>query len=357
MINFDTEISMNKPVVSIIIINFNGGDYILDCINSVFKTTGCKFEVLLIDNNSTDNSSILCKEKYPEIKLFQCKENLAMAARNIGIDNAKGDFIVFLDADTVVEFNWLSIFLNSYKKHGIGLYQGKLLKKDDHSIIESCGDMANVFGTGFARGRGTVDVGKYEEFQKITFPVGACTFAPSEVFRQIGHVDESKLFFLMLDDLDYGWRASLLGIPSYYEPNTIIYHVGSPILKWSSKKFFYMERNRWICLFTLYSRKTLFQIFPLLLIYDFGIFLFLLSKGMAGAKIKSFFSFIRNYSKIQRRYHMMNNKRKLSDSEIIQNFADEIDIPPTLAGKRASRFFNIILNSLSRRAKKIISHQ
>ena len=69
-----------------------------------------------------------------------------MAARNIGIDNALGDFMVFLDADTIVNPNWLSIIYTSYCQHGDGLYQGKLLKKDNHEIIDSCGDMINIFG-------------------------------------------------------------------------------------------------------------------------------------------------------------------------------------------------------------------
>ena len=121
--------SENDSLVSVIIINFNGGDYILDCVDSVTKTTNSNFEVILIDNNSTDNSSNLCKDKFDQIRLFQSDKNLGMAARNIGLDNAKGKFIVFLDADTVVEPNWLSVLLDSHKKHGSGLYQGKLLKK------------------------------------------------------------------------------------------------------------------------------------------------------------------------------------------------------------------------------------
>ena len=149
--------SENDSLVSVIIINFNGGDYILDCVDSVIKTTHPNFEIILIDNNSTDDSSNSCKDKFAQIRLFQSDKNLGMAARNIGLDNAKGNFIVFLDADTVVEPDWLSIMLSSYKKHGSGLYQGKLLKKDDPTIIESCGDMAIVFGTGFARGRGEKD--------------------------------------------------------------------------------------------------------------------------------------------------------------------------------------------------------
>tara|TARA_B110000438_G_scaffold3099_1_gene3188 strand:- start:10932 stop:11999 length:1068 start_codon:yes stop_codon:yes gene_type:complete len=344
----------NEDLVSIIIINFNGGDYILDCVKSVFKTINCNYEVILIDNNSTDNSSNLCKKYFDQIQLFQSDKNLGMAARNIGLDNVIGNFTVFLDADTVVPPNWLSVLLSSHKQHGPGLYQGKLLKKDNPEIIESCGDMSNVFGTGFARGRGEKDINNFATFQKITFTVGACTFGLTTIFKKIGHVDESDLFFLMLDDLDYGWRAWMLGIPSFYEPKCIIHHVGSPILKWSSKKFFYMERNRWICLLTLYSRKTFIKILPILLIYDLGISLFLISKGFPFVKIHSFFSVIKMYSKINTRHKTLSKTRIMSDKEIIHNFADQIDVPPNLMMKKSSSFLNLIVNKLSKKTKKII---
>lgn len=346
------DISSVNSLISIIIINYNGIDYILDCVDSVFKTTNCNYEVLLIDNNSSDNSSKLCKEKYPEIRLFHNDKNLAMAARNTGIDEAKGDYFVFLDADTVVEPNWLNVLVNSYKKHGRGMYQGKLLKKDDNTILESCGDMTNIFGTGFARGRGQKDINQFEKFQKISFTVGACTFSSSDVFREIGYVDESNLFFLMLDDLDYGWRGWLLNIPSYYVPTCVIYHVGSPTLQWNSKKFFFMERNRLICLFTLYSKKTLIKIFPLLFLYDVGVSLFLISKGMGIAKFTSVFSFLAMLPSVLKRRHLIQSKRKLEDKEIIKNFVDYIDIPSDM--KSNSLIFGSIIKKLNKIARDLI---
>lgn len=343
----------HENFVSIIIINYNGLDYILDCVKSIFQITTCNYEVILIDNNSSDNSSDICKEKFPQIRLFHNDTNLAMAARNKGIDEAKGNFIVFLDADTVVESNWLDVLLDSYKKYGEGLYQGKLLKKSDHSIIESCGDMTNIFGTGFARGRGQKDNNQFEKFQKISFPVGACTFSSTQAFKKIGYVDESSLFFLMLDDLDYGWRGWMLDIPSYYEPRCTIYHIGSPTLQWSSKKFFFMERNRWICLLTLYSKKTLFKIFPFLLLYDFGIFLFLSSKGMGFVKVKAFFSLLKMLLKVHKRRKLIQNKRKLQDSEIVKNFVDTVDIPVDLTSN-SSNFFISIVQKLNKKARQFI---
>ena len=342
-----------ESYVSIVILNYNGKEYIFDCINSVFKTTGCNFEVILIDNNSTDQSSDYCKEKFPELILIKNEKNLGMAARNLGIKKAQGNYIVFLDADTIVEPNWLEVLLESYKKHGDGLYQGKLLQKENHEIIESCGDFTNIFGFGFARGRGKPDIGKYDEFQTISFPVGACTFSSTEIIKKIGYIDESDLFFLMLDDLDYGWRAWSMGIPCYYEPKTIIYHLGSPVLKWTPQKFFLLERNRWICLLSLYTTKTLVKIFPYLLLIDIGVFLYLLPKGLASTKIKAFFSILKMYSRIKKRQSSMLKLKTVSDKKIIEHFVDTVEIPQNM-GKNPLDFLDKSLVSFSKFGRKII---
>ena len=252
--------NQENNLVSIIILNFNGGKILNDCLESVFNTKNCRIEVILIDNGSTDNSHLICKEEFPQIILVENKENLGMGARTKGIKKANGDYIVFLDSDTIVTKNWLENLIMSYKKHGRGLYQAKLLCKEDNSIINTAGNMINIFGLGFSRGKGEKDKKQYEEFQTISYTSGACTFSSKEVMKEIGGVD--AIFFLYHDDLDYGWRAWLQGIPSYYEPSSIVHHLGSPGLKWSKKKFFYLERNRWICILSLYSKNTLRKIYP-----------------------------------------------------------------------------------------------
>ena len=89
---------IKNSLISIIILNYNGGQIIQDCIESIYKTTKAEFEIILIDNNSIDSSDKECKEKFPQINLIGNNENTGMTARNIGIDNSKGDFIVFLDS-------------------------------------------------------------------------------------------------------------------------------------------------------------------------------------------------------------------------------------------------------------------
>ena len=344
---------INDVFVSIIILNYNGGQLVLDCIASIYKTKGCKFEIILIDNYSSDNSHIICKEKFPEIILIQNDKNMGMSARNIGIKNAKGNFLVFLDSDTEVEPNWLLTFINSHKQHGEGLYQPKFLKKGQTDIIDSAGNMLNIFGLAYARGKGEQDKGQYDQFQTISYTAGACIFSSIEIIKKIGDVDD--IFFAYHDDVDYGWRALLLGIKSYYEPKVVVYHFSSPTFQWNSKKFFLLERNRWICLLTLYSKNTVTKIFPLLILIEIGMFFFFLKQKMGLTKIKSCISLIKMRKEIKMRRERMAKNRKFEDKIIIQSFVDDFWLPTYRMDLRTSQLVNSWFVTLNKQARKLIS--
>ena len=339
-----------NPKTSIIILNYNGGKLIETCIKSVFNNS-MNFELILIDNNSSDNSQIICKKKFPKIILYENEQNIGLTARNIGIDKAKGEFIVFLDSDTVVEQNWLENLLESFKKNGEGLYQPKILEMNQDQVISSAGNMINIFGLPFSTGRGKKDNGQYDKFRKIGYTSGACTFTSIKIIKKIGVID--PIFFAYHDDLDYGWRGSLLNISSYYEPKSIIYHHVSHTLSWNSKKFFLLERNRWICLLTLYSTKTLIKLFPLLCILEIGIFGYFISKRMSGVKIKAFFDLIRLNNKIKKRKRSLQKLRKIDDHEIIENFVDDFFLTTSRELKQHSKISKII-TLLSKFSKKLI---
>jgi len=344
---------MTSPQVSIIILNYNGGDFVLDCLESIYRTQEISFEVILIDNNSQDNSQKKSKEKFPEIRLIQNEENLGMGARTIGIQNASGKFIVFLDYDTVVEPDWLKKFLEIYEKNGPGLYQPKLLEKENHHIINSAGNMINPFGLGFSRGKGQEDKGQFDNFSEISYTSGACTFSSAEIMNKIKKVD--SIFFLYHDDLDFGWRARQLGFSSFYEPKIRVYHYGSPNLKWSGEKFFYLERNRWICLKSLYSEETLSKILPYLILFEFGMFAYLLSKGLVIQKIKSSFAILKLKNEINAKKEDIKNNRKISDQEIVKSFTTEFYFPEKLSSGKKRNLIVKIIENLSKKAIKSIS--
>ena len=95
---------ISQPLVSIIILNYNAGQLLFDCCESILKTNYNKFEIIVVDNASVDESHRKCKEKFEEIRLIENEKNLGYCeGNNIGIKNAKGDMIVILNPDTIVE--------------------------------------------------------------------------------------------------------------------------------------------------------------------------------------------------------------------------------------------------------------
>jgi len=342
------------PFTSIIILNYNGGNDLFECIESVEQTKDCKYEIILIDNGSSDNSHIKCKNEFPKIKLIENTKNIGMTARNIGIKDNKADFIVFLDSDTIVEKYWLQNLIDSYQKHGEGLYQPKILEKQRKEVISSCGNMINIFGFGYARERGKKDDPQYDNFSKIGYTSGACTFSSTNTIKKIGDIDE--IFFAYHDDVEYGWRALLLGIDSYFEPKSIIYHrVSLTLEKSSKKKIFLTERNRLICLNTLYSKKTFYKILPLLIILEGGIFVYFLTKKLGVMKLESYFSLFKLNSKIIRKQKNIKKIRKFSDKNIIKKFSNEFILPQDVINTKNSNKINSIIISLSKVARKLIN--
>jgi len=345
---------MNEnPLVSVIVLNYNAGELLLNCIESVKKSAYKNLEIIVVDNISTDKSQKICKEKYPDIKLIQNDENFGYCeGNNIGIREAEGDYIIILNPDTIVESNWIEELISAYNIFGEGLYQPKILSLDKTEILQSTGNMLHIFGFGFARDKGKNDNLVETDIEKIGYASGTCLFTSKEVLDKIGLLD--SFLFLYHDDLDLGWRAAQMGISSFYVPNSIIYHVESYSLKWSAKKFYWLERNRKYCLLTHYSKNTYAKMYSSLCLVDLFVWFFYLSKGFLGAKIKAELDIRRNRKFIETKYQELEKKKTVPDEKLIQEFPDEIFVPTNVSDNFMNGSFNSVLSKLSKKVKKKI---
>ena len=342
-----------SSLVSIIILNYNAGKLLLDCIESVFKTAYDNIEVIVVDNASVDQSHKKCKEKFDKIKLIENKQNLGYCeGNNVGIRAANGEFIIILNPDTIVTPDCITELVLAYKKHGDGLYQPKIISLYEKNILQSTGNMLHLFGFGFARDKGVVDSAQRNKIEQIGYASGTCLFTSQQVLKKIGLLD--SFLFLYHDDLDLGWRAARLGIKSYYVPFATIYHAESYSLKWSSKKFYWLERNRKYCILTHYSKDTYKKMQPYLRQAEFMIWLFYLSKGFLGTKIRAELDIRKNKKYIVEKYQELESKKIVPDSEIVKTFPDEIFVPKNVSGGFGSRIFNSLLSKLSKKAKNSI---
>ncbi len=342
-----------KSLISIIVLNYNAGELLLNCIDSLKKSTYQNIEILVVDNISSDDSHTKCKKQFPDIKLIQNKKNLGYCGgNNVGIKEAKGEFIVILNPDTIVEENWLDEMFNAFNEFGDGLYQPKIISLNESDIIQSTGNMIHAFGFGFARDKGKKIIEKKEEIEKIGYASGTCLFTTKKVLEKVGLLDE--FLFLYHDDLDLGWRAAQIGINSYYVPKSKIFHAESYSLKWSAKKFYWLERNRKYCLKTHYSKDTYKKMSFSLMLVDLSVWLFYISKGFLNAKIRAELDILKNKKIIENKYLELEKKKIISDKELIKKFPDEIFVPTNVSEQSLNKKFNSLLTRLSKKVKEKI---
>ena len=352
--NKNSDAKNSNPLVSIIILNYNAGNLLLDCIDSIQKSTQKIFEVILVDNASKDNSHVKCKEKFQSIKLIENSQNLGYCeGNNVGLRVAKGEFIVILNPDTIVEPYWLEELLEAYRNNGKGIYQPKFLATSNHSMLLSTGNMIQIFGFGFSRSKGDIEEKKFEKLEKINYASGTCLFTSKEVLDEIGFFD--PFLFAFHDDLELCWRGALIKINSFYVPKSIVYHpVEGTSFKWSPIKFKLMERNRKYCLLTLYDRSTLFKMIPALFLVDIAVFFFYLSKGLAKMKISADIEIVKNLKIINKKYAQNQEIRNVSDKELIQQFKNQVSVPYWVVNNKTNQLFNNFLEGISKITRRIL---
>ncbi|HUU50463.1 MAG TPA: glycosyltransferase family 2 protein [Nitrospinota bacterium] len=213
-----------NPVISVVIPNWNGEDVIGDCLESLRKQTFRNFEMIVVDNGSSDSSLDLIKTKYPEVKVISLSENKGFCiAVNTGIKYSQGEFIAILNNDTEVVTNWLEELYMAFENHPeISFCSSKMLYHEQRDKINTVGIKIKRNGDSSSIGTGQPDGPRFEKEGEV---FGACAGAAvyrKRLFDDIGLFDES--FFAYLDDVDLSYRAQLSGHRCLFVPKAIVYH-------------------------------------------------------------------------------------------------------------------------------------
>jgi GT2 family glycosyltransferase len=240
------------PFVSVLVVNYNGKDFIGQCLNSVLKSDYPRFEVVLVDNGSTDKSVDYITKQYKKelrskkICLIKSKKNLYFTGgSNLAAKHAKGEKLIFFNSDTVVTPNWIKELITCSKSGEKYLIQPKILFYSKKNIIDNAGGRYLFPGFGFGIGRGEKDSGQYDQIKEIDFANGTCFMIDKNFFWQLGGFDEDYHFFY--EDVDLSLRAKKIGGKCFICPQSIIYHRrGATLDKTLSAKqrSFYARRNR-----------------------------------------------------------------------------------------------------------------
>ena len=233
----------STPEASIVILNWNGRQYLEPCLNAVAAQRGVEAETILVDNGSTDGTTSFVRERFPWVRLIALDENRGFAGgNNVGVRAARGRFIVLLNNDTVAEPGWLAALLRGREAGGPNaLASSRVVYLHDPRVIDSAGDGLLRWGGAFKRHHGaSVEVAT--ESREVFGVCGAACVIPRPVFDELGGFDED--FFASHEDVDLSYRARLLGYPCLYVADAIVRHHGSATLgRVSAFAVYHGQRN------------------------------------------------------------------------------------------------------------------
>lgn len=242
---------------TIVIPNYNGKHFMQPCLQSLQDQTSSDFEILVVDNHSTDGSLEYMQEFYPNIRVIALDQNYGFSrAVNEGIRHSQTPYVILLNNDTTVDKYYVEAMINAIEKSSrIFSVSSKMIQMYHPELIDSAGDLYTLLGWGICRGTGR-PVSNYTEMDQIfTACAGAAIYRKS-IFDEIGYFDESH--FAYLEDIDIGYRAKIYGYLNMYCPDALVYHVGSGTSgsKYNSFKVKLSARNS---IWLIYKNMPFFQ--------------------------------------------------------------------------------------------------
>ena len=209
---------MQLPKVSIIIVNYNGKHNLEPCLESLSKINYNDTEIIIVDNNSTDDSINFISTNYPDLILIKLNKNKGFAEpNNIASKVATGDLLLFLNNDTIVTPSFISELVKSIQQNSdVGICQSLLLKPDES--IDSSGDFIDTLGVVYNSKT------QISEIREISSARGASMMIKKNIFNQLEGFDEK--FYFSFEDVDLSWRCWIAGYKVLIIPKSIVYHLG-----------------------------------------------------------------------------------------------------------------------------------
>lgn len=218
---------MKDPLVSIILVNWNGKHYLELCLRSLAAVTYAPKEIILVDNASTDGSVAWVRSLYKNVRIIEQKKNLGFAGgHDAGLRASRGDLLLLLNVDTVAEPSFLSCLIKRLQEdQTIGVLQPKVMVAEDRRLIDSIGSFFLPSGLLYHYGREKDEaIPQYNVPLDIFSAKGVCMLVRREVVDRVGLFDPK--YFAYFEETDFCMRVWLAGWRVCYEPASRIYHAG-----------------------------------------------------------------------------------------------------------------------------------
>ncbi|MFN0159028.1 MAG: glycosyltransferase family 2 protein [Bacteroidota bacterium] len=314
--------SPEKPVteealVSVVIVNYNGKEFLADCLTSVFEQPHRPLEVIVVDNASTDGSLEMIRRQFPLVRLVVNSVNRGFAGgNNDGCDMATGEYIVLLNNDTVVEHSWLPGLLKYARRPEIGAAASFVTTDGIPPAFYEMNGTLNYLGYNIMR--------HFSDVSQIFYAGGTSMMFRRNVSTR-PFLDE---YFLYHEDVYYSWKLRLAGFSVVMAPGSKVKHLGSATTKraLSSTVTFYQERNRILNALFFFEKKTLILLSPWFVSDAFAkILLAVLAKGKSlRGLLRAYWWLMTNMDWIRKQRTREQAGRKIADAAILQLMSAEV---------------------------------
>jgi len=319
------------PEASVIIVNHNGEEHLESCLRSLTLANPQDYEIIVVDNASTDGSADFVERTFPGVRVIRNHVNGGFGqGNNLGARWARGEYLAFLNPDTVAEPGWLASLVGALKEcPWAGLATPKILLLNDPERINTCGNVMHLTGLTQCHGM-NMDRNAFAEREQIDAVSGAAFVIRRDLFDSLGGFDEG--FFLYMEDTDLSYRARLVGSECIYVPSSVVYH--DYVLSFGPSKIFYQERNRYLMLLKAMRWRTLLVLLPTLLVAEvltWG-FVLLRERSQLLDKLRAYVWIVRHWNQVLRQRCRIQAARETSDRELLAQSAYRLPFEQTGGG-------------------------
>jgi len=350
------------PKIVISILSYNGEQHLLNCLQSISNIDYSKnaYDVIILDNASSDSSIQIIKNNYPEYRLIESKVNTGFAGGNNIVwqiaRNLKADYLLLLNQDTIVEPDFLSKLVSMAETDStIAACQSLMMLWHKKDLINSYGNALHYLGFGYAGGylskKPELSIAQLNQAVDVGYASGGCVLYRMSALERVGLFDEE--FFAYHEDLDLSWKLRLAGYRVVLAPSSVIYH--NYEFSRSIKKYYWMEKNRFVVFLTNYKLLTILLMLPMALITEIGLFLFSIKSGFYIHKLKAYLFFLKpqSWHYLKKRRQFINSMRVVSDQKILLYMTGKI-LFQDIQNPILTHIFNPICNIYFKLIKEII---
>ncbi len=303
-----------KRSTAIIIVNWNGENYIEECLSSLEEQTNKDFDIFFVDNDSSD-SSLAIAQKHKSLKIIESGGNFGFAkGNNIAISHAIElgyKYIALINPDTVCDKDALKFLIKAVGAKNVGGVQSKL-KIYGTDTINTTGNELHYLGFSYCGNYKEPDNKDLITHTQIGVASGAAVIFKSSVLEKSGLLAED--FFMYQEDTDLSWRIRELGYDIIFEPRSVIYHKYN--FGRNKNKFYYVERNRLIYILKNYQLKTLVVLSPVFIITELLMIIYALIDGWPSKKVSGYIYLAKHFGEILKERKSIQSSRKVSDYKL-----------------------------------------